>query len=95
MLKLLEKMDSVMIQFRFEVENPLAAKAYFIQLMIEEGILATSLFYAMYAHTEDHVKSYLDAADRAFSAIREALEKGELEQRLTGEPTAAGFKRIS
>ena len=84
-----------MIPFRFEVENPLAAKAYFIQLMIDQGILATTLFYAMYAHTEDHVKRYLVAADLAFSAIREALDKGDLEQRLTGEPAAAGFKRIN
>ena len=81
--------------FRFDVEKPLAAKAYFIQLMLEQGILATTLFYAMYAHTEDHVTRYLDAADHALYNIREALDRGELEQRLMGEPASEGFKRIN
>ena len=33
-------------------------KALFIQLMLDRGFLASNLFYAMYAHTDEHVESY-------------------------------------
>ena len=81
--------------FTFNYPDMLEIKSYFIQLMVDCGFLASNLFYAMYAHTEDHVKRYLDAAGRAFLAIRETLDKGDLEQRLMGQSAAAGFIRIS
>ena len=73
----------------------LAIKAYFIQLMIERGFLASNLFYAMYAHTEEHVRSYLVAADNAFEEIAMALSRDDLETKLRGRPSSAGFKRIA
>ena len=81
--------------FTLKVENFNAVKAYFVQLMLGQGFLASNLFYAMYAHTSKHVESYFEAADRAFSEIAQALSKGEVEKRLIGKPASSGFKRLN
>ena len=56
-----------MSHFSFDGEHAEAMKAYFIQLMLEQGFLASSLYYAMYAHTDEHVHLYLEAVDKALS----------------------------
>jgi glutamate-1-semialdehyde 2,1-aminomutase len=81
--------------FSFEIEDPLAAKAYFIQLMLDQGILASTSFYSMHAHTAQHVECYLDAADRAFAQIATAASAGRLGAELRGAPAASGFKRLA
>lgn len=81
--------------FSFEIEDPLATKAYFIQLMLDQGILASTSFYSMYAHTAQHVERYLDAVDRAFAQIATASSAGRLGAELRGAPAAAGFKRLA
>lgn len=81
--------------FSFGVDNPLAAKAYFVQLMADRGYLASTLFYAMYAHTMEHVSGYFQAADEAFEAIAQAVAAGNLLAQLRGEAAAAGFGRLS
>jgi len=81
--------------FTFNTKAPLAAKAYFVQLMLKQGFLASNLFYSMYAHTMEHVRQYLEATDKAFAEIAGALGRGDLESRLEGRPATAGFKRIS
>ena len=70
-------------------------KAYFIQLLLGEGILASNLFYAMAVHTREDVDRYLEAVDRAFAALVRALEKGNLEALLEGRPSSKGFKRLN
>lgn len=84
-----------MSHFSFEVEDAQAVKAYFIQLMLEQGYLATNLFYASYAHTNDHVKSYLQAADRAFAEIARSVDQGDIFKKLKGKPSSVGFKRLA
>ena len=69
-------------------------KALFVQLMLEKGFLASNLFYAMYAHQDEHVEQYLDAADEAFQEISESLHEGTLERKLKGQPSSSGFKRL-
>jgi len=81
--------------FNFELENALTLKAYFVQLMLERGFLASNLFYAMYAHTENHVRRYLEAVDEAFAEIARALEQNAVENRLKGLPAHAGFRRLA
>lgn len=81
--------------FAFDVADPLAAKAYFVQLMLDRGILATTGFYSMFAHTLDHVGSYLAAAEGAFAEIARAEREGDLNQKLRGAPAVSGFKRIA
>lgn len=84
-----------MSHFVFRHPEAPALKAYFIQLMLERGILASNLFYAMFAHQDDHVKQYIQAVDQCFDLLAEALERGELMQRLKGKPAGVGFKRIA
>ena len=81
--------------FSFQTEEPLAVRALYVQLMMDQGFLATNLFYAMYAHTLVHVQKYLKAADIAFAEITDALSKNDVKARLKGEPAVAGFKRLN
>ena len=81
--------------FSFDGDNPMATKAYFVQLMLERGFLASTLFYAMYAHQDEHVISYLRAVNETFSEIFTAKQKGNLDTMLKGRPASQGFKRLT
>lgn len=81
--------------FAFSGANPLSMKAYFVQLMLERGFLASTLFYSMYAHQYAHVTSYLNAVDEAFSEISRANKKGTIDRLLKGKPASQGFKRLT
>jgi glutamate-1-semialdehyde aminotransferase len=84
-----------MSHFTFEMENAASLKAYFIQLMLERGYLASTLFYATYAHSPAHVEEYLRAADGAFLEVARSVERGDTQKRLKGKPAAAGFRRLT
>lgn len=81
--------------FSFEYDNASEMKALFIQIMLEKGFLASNIFYAMYAHEEPHVREYLDAAGRAFGEIADANRIGAVGKLLKGEPSGAGFRRLT
>jgi len=81
--------------FSFEYDNAMAMKALFVQLMLEKGFLASTLFYAMYAHQSSHVEQYLNAVDHVFTEISEANQSGDLEKKLKGKSASAGFKRLT
>ncbi len=80
--------------FSFNDDNASTLKALFIQMMLEKGFLASTIFYAMYAHTYEHIDEYLQAADNAFSQIAEARVAGREKDILKGRPAAAGFSRL-
>ena len=79
----------------FETLNPQETKALFIQLMLEEGFLASNLYYAMHAHTNDNVECYLRKVDSVFSRIAEALRDGTSGKLLKGKPSSTGFRRLT
>ena len=81
--------------FVFEYEDALTIKALFVQLMLEQGFLASNLFYAMVAHRSEHVEQYLKAVDESFSFIKEVLDSGTLKTHLKGKPSESGFKRLT
>lgn len=89
-----EGMDA-MPHFAFDDPDFLALKAYFVQLMLEEGILASNLCYLMDAHTDADVDRYLAACDRAFSKLAEAKREGDVRARLKGDVATSGFKRLA
>lgn len=89
-----EGMDA-MPHFAFNDPDFLKLKAYFVQYMLDEGILASNLCYLMNAHTEADVTRYLSACDRAFAKLAEAKAAGDLDARLNGQPAASGFKRLA
>ncbi|UCF14545.1 MAG: aminotransferase class III-fold pyridoxal phosphate-dependent enzyme [Phycisphaerales bacterium] len=80
--------------FSFGEGNPLVMKALFVQLMLERGFLASTLFYAMYAHQREHVDQYLQAVDEAFGRISEMSKAGAIEENLKGPPATEGFRRL-
>ena len=84
-----------MSHFAFAHEKAQSMKAYFIQLMLERGFLASNLFYAMYAHTEDHVRSYLEGVDKSFDEIARSIEQNDIDKKLIGKPSSIGFKRLT
>ncbi|MGC9976216.1 MAG: aminotransferase class III-fold pyridoxal phosphate-dependent enzyme, partial [Syntrophales bacterium] len=84
-----------MSHFTFEHEKSLVMKALFVQAMLEKGFLATTGFYAMFAHQEEHVKQYLDAVDQVLPLLCNAMENGHPEDFLIGQPAIAGFKRLN
>ena len=81
-----------MSHFTFSGDDAQIQKAYFIQLMLEKGFLASNLMYAMFSHTDDHVAEYLDACDAAFGTI---ATTPDIEAQLKGEPSATGFGRLA
>ena len=84
-----------MSHFTFDHEKALALKALFVQAMLEKGFLATTGFYAMFAHEEEHVTAYLDAVDQVLPFLNEALSSGCSESFLIGQPAISGFKRLN
>jgi len=69
--------------------------AYFVQVMLDQGILAGGRFYPMYAHTRQHVENYRVAVDKAFQVIALAIRNGDVLKRLRGSPASSGFVRIA
>ncbi len=70
-------------------------KTLLVQLMLERDFLASTLFYAMYAHQSEHVEEYLRALDDVFAEISELNRKGNLEKRLKGPSASKGFRRLT
>ena len=81
--------------FSIDHEQFPSLKAYYIQLMIDQGILASNLFYVSFAHEEHHVDRYLAATDAAFGHIAEAIDKNDIDSRLKGKPAQTMFKRLN
>lgn len=81
--------------FAFDYSNAQSIKALFVQEMLNKGFLASTLFFAMYAHQQDDVDSYLKAVKEVFKVITDALQTGDVERLLTGRPATAGFKRLT
>ena len=81
--------------FSFEYKEPLVLKTLFTQIMLEYGFLATTAFYASFAHKEKHVKNYLIAVNKAFKFISDAIKSGDPKKYLQGPVCHSGFKRLT
>jgi len=81
--------------FTFESEKALILQALFVQMMLERGFLASTSFYAMYAHHTEHVQQYLEAVDEVFDQLSAARQDRKLENRLKGQAAVAGFNRLT
>ncbi|MBD1582209.1 aminotransferase class III-fold pyridoxal phosphate-dependent enzyme [Pseudoalteromonas sp. S16_S37] len=79
--------------FNLEYDNFLTLKSYFIEQMLKQGVLATNMFYCMYAHKDEHVGQYLSAVDNAFAALAIALEQPSVMAHII--PSTSGFKRLN
>jgi glutamate-1-semialdehyde 2,1-aminomutase len=79
----------------FDVPEPRVAMTLFTQLMLDRGYLARGAFYAMYAHTDDHVDGYIAACEEAFAIIAAAVKDGTVKSQLRGDVAHAGFQRLT
>ena len=84
-----------MSHFSIKCDQPQQAHTLFTQLMLERGFLASTDFYATYAHTNEHVSSYLQHVSEVFQIIADALKEGTLEDALKSAAAQAGFQRYA
>ncbi len=80
--------------FTFNADNFPALKALFVQIMMSQGILASNSYYAMFSHSTDQLARYRAAVEVAFKVIAEAIEAGDVEDKLKGAPSVPGFGRL-
>ncbi|MCG6537255.1 MAG: aminotransferase class III-fold pyridoxal phosphate-dependent enzyme, partial [Syntrophales bacterium LBB04] len=57
-------------------------KTFFIQKMLENGVLIHTNHNVCYAHSEEDLRAVLAAYERVLALLREELEKGRMEDRL-------------
>lgn len=81
--------------FEFMYENALVLKTLFTQEMLKKGFLATNAFYTSYAHQEKDIVRYLDAVDKVFNYLKEAILNKDAELRLEGPICQTGFQRLT
>ena len=81
--------------FSIVSDKPLVLKTLFTQLMLDKGFLASTAFYASYAHKDEHVALYDKAVDEAFSFISKAISDNNAEQFLKGPVCHSGFQRLT
>ncbi len=84
-----------MSHFHVRGDKTTMAKTFFVQEMLKRGFLAGSAFYATFAHTEEHVKMYLQACREVFPVLASALQSGTLPTLLKGPRAHSGFQRLT
>jgi proline dehydrogenase len=81
--------------FTFDHEQELVLATLFTQIMLEKGYLAYNQFKPSFAHTKDHVDSYLAAVEDAFTSLAQALAHGNPASLLKGPIAQRGFYRLA
>jgi len=81
--------------FSFDHQDALVLKTLFTQGMLERGFLATTAFYAAYAHQSHHTDKYLQATDEVFHFIAKGLASGKPQKYLKGPVAHTGFRRLT
>lgn len=59
--------------------NYLDINSIYSKVMLENGILCVAINNISFSHTEEDIKKYLDAADKAFAEIKKAIDKDSLD----------------
>ena len=80
--------------FEFKTKNPLLYKTVFTKIMLEYGFLASTVYYASYAHKENIIDEYISAVDSAFDRISK-MDESELLLFVNGKICHSGFKRLN
>lgn len=81
----------------FGFASPLAAEltTLFTQEMLDKGYLASSSFYASYAHQPAQIDGYLVAVNETFTTMAKAVELDEVKSLLRGPVKHSGFQRLN
>lgn len=80
----------------FKIEHELHGelKTLFIQEMLTRGFLSGTTVYLSLAHTEENLAEYDQAVGEVFNVMADALEKGDVQDRLKGPVALTGFRRL-
>ncbi len=81
--------------FRFDHPQTTELRTLYTQLMLAKGFLGWTAIYPTLAHTEEIMALYGQAIDDAFAEIAEALEQGQVSERLQGPPALVNFRRMN
>ena len=82
--------------FNFNTYESDGFKTIFTQKMLEEGFLASTLFYPTTAHNDQHIHKYSDGCNRVFENISEILEKNISPSSICrGNYCKPSFKRLN
>ncbi|HLD45215.1 MAG TPA: aminotransferase class III-fold pyridoxal phosphate-dependent enzyme [bacterium] len=81
--------------FSFQHDQPLVLKTLFTQGMLDRNILATTAYYASFAHKNSHIDLYEKAVREVFGQVREAIQTGNPETFLKGPVCHSGFSRLT
>lgn len=73
--------------------NYLDIQSVYSQTMIQNGILVFAIYNLSGSHTEKETAKYLDATDKAFALIRQAVDKDSVDNILIGGKVDPVFKR--
>jgi glutamate-1-semialdehyde aminotransferase len=84
-----------MSSFAIQHKDAQAASTLFTQLMLDRGFLATKAFYATFAHQDQVIEEYLQAAEDVFGVVAQALERETVRSLLHGPVAHAGFTRLN
>ncbi|MBC7387899.1 MAG: hypothetical protein H7329_01685, partial [Opitutaceae bacterium] len=74
-------------------KNNLAYKTYFMQEMINAGVLFQGAFVGSLSHGEDEINYFLKGFETAVIAYKSLLESGDINNKLIGEPIKPVFRK--
>ncbi len=78
--------------FAVQSETPLVCKTFFTQEMLKRGYLASTAFYASYAHDEALTSRYIEDVSAVFAAMAKVEDISAL---LDGPVCQSGFQRLN
>ncbi len=73
----------------------LPTKTYYIRKMLDEGFLASTYFYLMYAHEKVHFDKFLQSFDNVLGQLNQQLEEGNLLEHASAQGNINGFTRLA
>ncbi len=81
--------------FSFKHQKPLVMKTLFTQFMLEKGFLATTSFYASFAHKDEYISKYEKAIKEVFYELSKIWNEENPERHLKSAVCHSGFKRLT
>ena len=82
--------------YAFNSDNALKFKTLVTQEMLKKGFLASTLFYACVAHSDEHIKLYGEALYDVFNVIAKCeTDELNIDELLDGPVCHSGFKRLN
>jgi glutamate-1-semialdehyde 2,1-aminomutase len=63
--------------------------------MMQRGFLASTAFYATYAHQDEHLEKYFIAVQQAFSCVAQSFRANTIKEKLKGPIAHTGFRWLT